>query len=69
MVVRLECGKPNNGGTKIYSVFSGDVELPGNYEVPMGTPFAKPSWLAVFARVGWAVIPGGHRHRCCLRPS
>ena len=41
----LECGKPNNGGTKIYSV-SGDVELPGNYEVPMGTPFAKLLELA-----------------------
>jgi NADH-quinone oxidoreductase subunit F len=36
----LACGKPNNGGTKIYSV-SGDVELPGNYEIPMGTPFAE----------------------------
>ena len=32
----LACGKPNNGGTKIFSV-SGDVQLPGNYEVPMGT--------------------------------
>ena len=41
----LECGKPNNGGTKIYSV-SGDVNLPGNYEVPMGTPFAKLLELA-----------------------
>lgn len=29
----LEMGKPNNGGTKIFSV-SGDVERPGNYEVP-----------------------------------
>ena len=36
----LACGKPNNGGTKIFSV-SGDVALPGNYEVPMGTPYAK----------------------------
>src|SRR6266705_870975 len=26
-------GKPNNGGTKIFSI-SGDVALPGNYEVP-----------------------------------
>jgi hypothetical protein len=25
-------GKPNNGGTKIFSI-SGDVERPGNYEV------------------------------------
>jgi (2Fe-2S) ferredoxin len=31
----LECGKPNNGGTKIFSVV-GDVNLPGNYEDPAG---------------------------------
>jgi NADH-quinone oxidoreductase subunit F len=57
----LECGKPNNGGTKIYSV-SGDVELPGNYEVPMGTPFVKLLELAGGVRGGKklkAVIPGG----------
>ena len=57
----VECGKPNNGGTKIYSV-SGDVELPGNYEVPMGTPFAKLLELAGGVRKGRqlkAVIPGG----------
>lgn len=57
----LECGKPNNGGTKIYSV-SGDVQRPGNYEVPMGTPFAKLLELAGGMRPGRslkAVIPGG----------
>lgn len=57
----LECGKPNNGGTKIYSV-SGDVALPGNYEVPMGTPFATLLELAGGVRGGRklkAVIPGG----------
>ena len=57
----LECGKPNNGGTKIYSV-SGDVELPGNFEVPMGTPFSKLLELAGGVRAGRklkAVIPGG----------
>ena len=57
----VEVGKPNNGGTKIYSV-SGDVELPGNYEVPMGTPFAKLLELAGGVRKGRtlkAVIPGG----------
>jgi NADH-quinone oxidoreductase subunit F len=57
----LECGKPNNGGTKIYSV-SGDVELPGNYEVPLGTPFPKLLELAGGVRKGRtlkAVIPGG----------
>lgn len=36
----LEIGKPNNGGTKIFSI-SGDIENPGNYEVPLGTPFKK----------------------------
>lgn len=57
----VECGKPNNGGTKIYSV-SGDVELPGNFEVPMGTSFAKLLELAGGVRKGRqlkAVIPGG----------
>ena len=57
----LECGKPNNGGTKIFSV-SGDVEKPGNYEVPLGTPFAKLLELAGGVRKGRqlkAVIPGG----------
>lgn len=57
----LECGKPNNGGTKVFSI-SGDVELPGNYEIPMGTPFAKLLELAGGMRGGRklkAVIPGG----------
>jgi len=57
----LEVGKPNNGGTKIFSV-SGDVARPGNYEVPMGTPFAKLLELAGGMREGRAlkaVIPGG----------
>ncbi|MBT9494613.1 MAG: NADH-quinone oxidoreductase subunit NuoF [Paucibacter sp.] len=57
----LECGKPNNGGTKIFSV-SGDVEKPGNYEIPLGTPFAKLLELAGGVRKGRtlkAVIPGG----------
>src|SRR6478672_8929074 len=57
----LEVGKPNNGGTKIYSV-SGDVELPGNYEIPLGTPFSKLLELAGGVRGGRklkAVIPGG----------
>jgi NADH-quinone oxidoreductase subunit F len=57
----LECGKPNNGGTKIFTI-SGDVERPGNYEIPMGTPFAKLLELAGGVRGGRnlkAVIPGG----------
>ncbi len=54
-------GKPNNGGTKIFSM-SGDVAKPGNYEVPLGTPFAKLLELAGGMRDGKkikAVIPGG----------
>jgi len=57
----LEAGKPNNGGTKIFSV-SGDVERPGNYEIPLGTPFAKLLELAGGVRGGRKlkmVIPGG----------
>ena len=57
----LACGKPNNGGTKIYSV-SGDVEWPGNYEVPLGTPFPKLLEISGGVRRGRtlkAVIPGG----------
>ena len=57
----LACGKPNNGGTKIYSI-SGDVELPGNYEIPLGTPFSKLLEIAGGVRAGRqlkAVIPGG----------
>jgi NADH-quinone oxidoreductase subunit F len=60
----LALGKPNNGGTKIFSV-SGDVEKPGNYEIPLGTPFAKLLELAGGVRGASsgrrlkAVIPGG----------
>jgi NADH-quinone oxidoreductase subunit F len=57
----LALGRPNNGGTKIFSV-SGDVAHPGNYEVPLGTPFAKLLELAGGMRDGRkikAVIPGG----------
>ena len=57
----LECGKPNNGGTKIFSI-QGDVARPGNYEIPLGTPFAKLLELAGGVRGGKtlkAVIPGG----------
>ena len=57
----LEVGKPNNGGTKIFSVV-GDVESPGNFEIPLGTPFSKLLELAGGVRKGRklkAVIPGG----------
>ena len=57
----LELGKPNNGGTKLFSV-SGHVNNPGNFEVPMGTPFSKLLEMAGGVRNGHtlkAVIPGG----------
>ncbi len=57
----LELGKPNNGGTKLFSV-SGHVNRPGNYEVPMGTPFSKLLEMAGGVRGDRrlkAVIPGG----------
>jgi NADH-quinone oxidoreductase subunit F len=57
----LELGRPNNGGTKIFSV-SGHVERPGNYEIPLGTPFARLLEMAGGIRGGRqfkACIPGG----------
>jgi NADH-quinone oxidoreductase subunit F len=57
----LALGKPNNGGTKLFSV-SGHVNRPGNYEVKLGTPFAKLLEMAGGVRTGYklkAVIPGG----------
>ncbi|MGH8583962.1 MAG: NADH-quinone oxidoreductase subunit NuoF [Gammaproteobacteria bacterium] len=56
-----DLGKPNNGGTKCFSM-SGHVQRPGNFEIPLGTPF--PVLLALAGGV-WkrrrlkAVIPGG----------
>jgi len=57
----LEIGRPNNGGSKMFSV-SGHVNKPGNYVVPMGTPFATLLEMAGGMRDGRAikaVIPGG----------
>jgi NADH-quinone oxidoreductase subunit F len=57
----LALGRPNNGGTKIFSV-TGHVARPGNYEVKLGTPFAKLLEMAGGMRGGRklkAVIPGG----------
>ena len=57
----LALGRPNNGGTKIFSI-SGHVNRPGNYEVRLGTPFAKLLEMAGGMRGGRklkAVIPGG----------
>lgn len=57
----LELGKPNNGGTKLFSV-SGHVNRPGNYEIALGTPFSELLKMAGGMRNGAklkAVIPGG----------
>ena len=57
----LDLGKPNNGGTKIFSV-SGHVNNPGNFEIGMGTPFSELLAMAGGVKGGRklkAVIPGG----------
>lgn len=57
----LGIGKPNNGGTKCFSV-SGHVTKPGNFEIPLGTPFKTLLELAGGLYPGRklkAVIPGG----------
>ncbi len=57
----LELGKPNNGGVKCFSV-SGHVANPGNFEIPLGTPFKDLLEMAGGMRPGRklkAVIPGG----------
>lgn len=57
----LDSGIPNNGGFKIFSV-SGHVNKPGNYEIPLGTPFSELLELAGGMKDGRklkAVIPGG----------
>jgi NADH-quinone oxidoreductase subunit F len=57
----LALGRPNNGGTKLFSV-TGHVNRPGNYEVKLGTPFAQLLEMAGGVRGGRklkGVIPGG----------
>lgn len=57
----LDIGKPNNGGPKVFSV-SGHVNRPGNFEIPLGTPFPELLEMAGGVRNGHAlkaVIPGG----------
>jgi NADH-quinone oxidoreductase subunit F len=54
-------GPKNSGGTAIFSV-SGHVNRPGNFEVPLGIPFADLLELAggmLGGRALKAVIPGG----------
>lgn len=56
-----DLGPEKSGGTKIFSV-SGHVNKPGNYEVPLGIPFAELLELAGGMQDGIplkAVIPGG----------
>jgi NADH-quinone oxidoreductase subunit F len=56
-----DIGVANSGGVKLFSV-SGHVNKPGNFEVPMGTPFRKLLEMAGGVRNGHklkAVIPGG----------
>ena len=56
-----ELGVENSGGSKLFSV-SGNVKRPGNFEVPMGTPFSELLEMAGGMRDGRklkAVIPGG----------
>jgi NADH-quinone oxidoreductase subunit F len=61
----LKLGKPNNGGMKCFSV-SGHVNKPGNYEIPLGTPFKTLLAMAggmLNGRRLKAVIPGGSSMR------
>ncbi len=56
-----DIGVENSGGPKLFSI-SGNVNKPGNYEIPMGTPFSELLELAGGMRDGRklkAVIPGG----------
>jgi NADH-quinone oxidoreductase subunit F len=57
----LNIGKPNNGGPKVFSV-SGHVNNPGNFEIPLGTPFSELLEMAGGMKNGnvlKGVIPGG----------
>jgi NADH-quinone oxidoreductase subunit F len=56
-----DLGPKNSGGTAIFSV-SGHVNKPGNFEVPLGIPFADLLEMAggmLEGRALKAVIPGG----------
>ncbi|TAJ93204.1 MAG: NADH oxidoreductase (quinone) subunit F [Gammaproteobacteria bacterium] len=57
----MDLGVENSGGMKIFSM-SGHLNRPGNFEIPMGTPFRELLKLAGGVRDGHrlkAVIPGG----------
>jgi NADH-quinone oxidoreductase subunit F len=56
-----DIGVENSGGSKLFSI-SGNINKPGVYEIPMGTPFAELLEMAGGMREGYelkAVIPGG----------
>jgi NADH-quinone oxidoreductase subunit F len=62
-------GPANSGGTMIFSV-SGHVEKPGNFELPLGIPFADLMRIAGGVWKGRrlkAVIPGGSS--CPVMPA
>ena len=68
----LQIGKPNNGGPKCFSV-SGHVNKPGNYEVPLGTPFSELLELAGGSGLGSGAVIVMDDSTCmvkaCLRIS
>lgn len=56
-----DLGVANSGGEKLFSM-SGHLNNPGNFEIPMGTPFVELLKMAGGVRQGRqlkAVIPGG----------
>jgi NADH-quinone oxidoreductase subunit F len=56
-----DLGVENSGGSKLFSI-SGNINKPGVYEIPMGTPFAELLEMAGGMKDGRpckAVIPGG----------
>ena len=56
-----DLGVENSGGSKLFSI-SGNINKPGVYEIPMGTPFSELLEMAGGMKEGYqlkAVIPGG----------
>ena len=56
-----DLGVENSGGAKLFSI-SGNINKPGVYEIPMGTPFSELLEMAGGMKEGYklkAVIPGG----------
>ena len=57
-------GRPNNGGVKCFSV-SGHVNRPGNFEVPLGTPFRDLLELAAAS----SAVRRGRKNSTCSSTS